>query len=237
MNLCLVCGESFWQPYSWKSLFGLSEHKGLCLNCSEKLVRLGERGCLRCHRSLEGDQVVRAREGVCYDCIRWEKRLGEDVLKANYSLFAYQSLVKEMITSYKFSGDAKMSVFFSKELETVYHRWFDACLVVPIPLSPSRLAERGFNQAELLLEGWAVDPKLLYREEREKQSKKGRKERISHVNHPPFYCAPAEISQLTLQDVLLVDDIYTTGTTVRQAATVLKNSGARSVSSLTIARS
>ncbi|WP_367379308.1 ComF family protein [Rossellomorea aquimaris] len=105
-------------------------------------------------------------------------------------------------------------------------------LVTPIPLSNERLYERGFNQSTALLEEAEVRPScLLTRIHSEKQSKKTRRERLQQE----------QVFQLGVGDVkgkrvLLFDDIYTTGTTLRQAAKLLKEAGAREVSSLTLAR-
>ncbi|MBL1705342.1 ComF family protein, partial [Klebsiella pneumoniae] len=73
----------------------------------------------------------------------------------------------------------------------------------------------------------------LRRRETEKQSKKTRKERLSGSN--PFYFRGEEMFHG--QHILLVDDVYTTGITVRQIGSLLYDRGAREVSSLTLCRS
>lgn len=73
----------------------------------------------------------------------------------------------------------------------------------------------------------------LRRRETEKQSKKSRKERLSGSN--PFYFQREEMFHG--QRILLVDDVYTTGITVRQIGSLLYDRGAREVSSLTLCRS
>ena len=104
--------------------------------------------------------------------------------------------------------------------------------IVPIPLSPERLQERGFNQAEaLIVEAGLQSANLLKRTHSEKQSKKSRSDRI-HV--PQVFSL--EPTTLEGKRILLVDDIYTTGSTLRHAAKILVENGAASVSSITIAR-
>lgn len=73
----------------------------------------------------------------------------------------------------------------------------------------------------------------LRRKETEKQSKKTRKERLSGSN--PFYFQGEEMFHG--QHILLIDDVYTTGITVRQIGSLLYDRGAREVSSLTLCRS
>lgn len=106
-------------------------------------------------------------------------------------------------------------------------------LVTFIPLSNERLMERGFNQAQALTDLLGLNTvELLTRLHTEKQSKKSREERISL----------AQVFQVTKPDllkqksILIVDDIYTTGSTLRHAAKALKTAGATEVSSITLAR-
>ncbi len=104
-------------------------------------------------------------------------------------------------------------------------------LIVPIPLSDERLYERAFNQAEVIAK-W-IQPEIdliLRREHREKQSKKSRHERITSKN--PFI-----LTKTINKPVLLVDDIYTTGTTLRHASTMLKKHGCPRVDAFTLIRS
>lgn len=70
-----------------------------------------------------------------------------------------------------------------------------------------------------------------------KQSKKTRAERINWFQNNPFYIKKQEIPLIKGKNYLIIDDIYTTGVTVRLAAICLLNAGAQSVTSLTLARS
>ncbi|WP_436377063.1 ComF family protein [Cytobacillus sp. BC1816] len=153
------------------------------------------------------------------------------MFEKNISIFMYDDFMKETIARYKFRGDyifAKaFSPFMRKKLKTVE---FD--YLVPIPLSPQRLYERGFNQSGALIHetGFTVT-ELLQRIHSEKQSKKSRFDRI-HLNQV--------FQQLNLnienRKIIVIDDIYTTGSTLYHAAKVLKEGGAASVSSVTLAR-
>ncbi|WP_353737005.1 phosphoribosyltransferase family protein [Bacillus sp. CMF12] len=108
----------------------------------------------------------------------------------------------------------------------------DFDFLVPIPLSSERLYERGFNQSSALIHeaGFTVT-ELLSRIHSEKQSKKSRQERI-HL-HQVFQPLNVDIED---KIILLIDDIYTTGSTLYHAAKVLKAGGAESISSITLAR-
>jgi len=111
---------------------------------------------------------------------------------------------------------------------------FSYDLLVPIPLSDERLYERGFNQAEsLALEAGAEPINLLKRVHSEKQSKKSRNERI---RLPQVFQLSETAPPFQNKQILLIDDVYTTGSTLRQAAIILRQAGAKSVQSLTLAR-
>jgi len=93
-----------------------------------------------------------------------------------------------------------------------------------------RLQERGFNQAEVLAAFLPIENRsLLTRIHSEKQSKMTRSERISTKN-------PFEIVGHINKKVILVDDIYTTGRTLRHAATLLKEHGCPQVYAYTLIR-
>lgn len=110
-------------------------------------------------------------------------------------------------------------------------------LIVPVPLHVSRQATRGYNQAQLLAEALAARlqipciPDALTRE-RDTRSQVGlsRAERQTNVNG----AFVGEHAQLNEQRVLLVDDVYTTGATLRACAQAALDAGATEVFGLTV---
>ena len=165
------------------------------------------------------------------DCVKWEENKDwAGTLERNDSIVTYNDFAQEVIARFKYRGDyifAQIFAYFMKK--KLVELSFDA--IVPIPLSEPRLYERGFNQAEAIILASGYQPtRLLSRTHTEKQSKKSRSERI-HL--PQVFQMDGT---LAAQNILLIDDIYTTGSTLRHAAKVLKDAGAISVSSLTFAR-
>ncbi|WP_330218383.1 ComF family protein [Sporosarcina globispora] len=153
------------------------------------------------------------------------------LLDKNVSLFMYDDFLKETIARCKFRGDYILARAFSPFIrERLKNMDFD--YLVPIPLSPERLYERGFNQsAALIHEAGFTVTELLKRIHSEKQSKKSRQERIHQKQ--VFELIPADIENKV---ILLIDDIYTTGSTLYYAAKILKIGGASSICSITLAR-
>ncbi|WP_322746503.1 ComF family protein [Cytobacillus oceanisediminis] len=143
----------------------------------------------------------------------------------------YNDFMKETIARYKYRGDYILARAFSSLIrEKLKAQTFD--YLVPIPLSPERLYERGFNQsAALIHEAGFTATEWLQRTHTEKQSKKSRQERI--YQKQVFKLLPADIEN---KSILLIDDIYTTGSTLYHAAKVLKTGGAASIYSITLAR-
>ena len=170
---------------------------------------------------------------LCNDCVRWEEDPEwSGYLDKNVSLFQYNDFLKEVIARYKFRGDYMIAKVFAEQMKSELAQ-LEYDLLVPIPLSEERQYERGFNQAEALLaESGFPSTLLLTRIHSEKQSKKSRNERI----HVPQVFQVSEDPELTGKTIVLVDDIYTTGSTLRHAAKLLRGAGADRIQSLTLAR-
>ena len=227
---CLICHEHIDTPVSWTTIFSKEKEQVVCQNCEQKFARITGEICRICCRPLSAHF---RNEDLCLDCARWEiDPEWSGMLKRNISLFGYNDFLKEVIARYKFRGDYVLAKVFREEIHRKLAQLrFDQ--LIPIPLSAERLYERGFNQAEALIKeaGYQAMP-LLTRKHAEKQSKKSRHERI----HLPQVFQIAGDLDLRGKTVVLVDDIYTTGSTLRHAAKLLKQAGAASIQSLTIAR-
>lgn len=209
----------------------------LCGDCESQLVLISGKRCSGCSRSLDFLQKQHIIGDCCKDCWSWRQRSNTyNLLERNVSLYQYNRFLKEWLATYKFRGDAIIASFFSVQLAALYRKEFSGYTPIEIPLSQERLVSRGFNQSALLMQDWAEETALLCRVAGEKQSKRNRKERIAQVESNPFSVNLEKSRQLAGRKVVLVDDIYTTGTTVRQAARVLKEHGAEQVASMTVAR-
>lgn len=225
-DICLYCGVVSPTSFSWNTL---CEKNSLCEKCRTQLQPLVEPRCKKCCRMLS----EQAFDSICYDCVRWENDpTWQGVLNHNLSLYQYNEHLKEMIARYKYRGDYVLASLFAADIKKAAAE-SQADLYVPIPLSETRLYERGFNQSEALL-AMAQLPisKILSRKHSEKQSKKSRKARLEQSDVFEIQ----EIETIQGKQILLIDDIYTTGSTIRHAAKVLKNAGAKQIISLTIAR-
>ncbi|WP_407870123.1 ComF family protein [Paenibacillus sp. P36] len=167
-------------------------------------------------------------------------------------------MMKELLARYKYRGDERLKAVIGQMLVHAYHllqeemREFDTDpgsakrLITFVPVSERRLLERGFNQAEqMAIElgrkvGLPVLPLLSRSKHTDKQSFKNRSERLDDLVHV------FEINELLLKQLLgcqaasyviyIVDDVYTTGSTMNQCARVLGESLPAKVFGITWAR-
>lgn len=230
---CLLCHEEIETEVSWGSILGKEEAAKICGECSRKLMAIHGETCSICGRPFAVLEPEYRLGSICLDCKRWEEdEKWSGSLDKNMSLFSYDNFTKEVIARFKFRGDYVLAEVLVSEFRKALQA-FQYDYMVPIPLSDERLYERGFNQAEAIIRTAGFEPKqLLTRIHTEKQSKKSRHERI-HLDQ--VFKVETDLD-LRGKTILLVDDIYTTGSTLRHAAKLLKENGAAKVYSLTLAR-
>jgi competence protein ComFC len=230
---CLLCDEEIESKVTWRSLLAQEQPSRVCGSCHEKFVRISGETCKICGRPFALLESEYRSGSVCLDCKRWEdNERWKGSLDKNMALYTYANFTKEVIARFKFRGDYVLAEFFTAGILKVLQD-FQYDYIVPIPLSEERLYERGFNQAEAVIRAAGLVPShLLTRVHTEKQSKKSRNERI-HLEQ--VFNVDSELD-LRGKTILIVDDIYTTGSTLRHAAKLLKEQGAVKVYSLTLAR-
>jgi competence protein ComFC len=227
---CLWCHQTFFEKASWQYVFGMSTPSLVCEMCNSKFEEITGEICEKCGRPLMNLDPQFREGGECTDCVRWEKQGG--ALTYNRSIYLYNDFLQEVIAKWKYRGDAELVKVFSEQLLKLAKQ-IHPDIVVPIPLSTERLYERSFNQAKLIAEclPYPIVEALQKPVENRKQSKKSRVERLGQADH--FQVIRCELAG---KSILLVDDIYTTGATLYSAAALLKQNGAKKVTSITIAR-
>ncbi|MFC7393835.1 ComF family protein [Scopulibacillus cellulosilyticus] len=238
MGFCLWCSQAFQPQIGFRSFFSIDVHTGFCPICYKQLQPIDERECCRvCGRDLRLLDSRYVEGSVCRDCSRWEESEWQGLLTKNRSLYVYNDFLKEVVKAFKFQGDVALVHGFKTDVLQMYKKHFRNAAIVPVPLSFERLAERGFNQSEHIasLLDQPVYHGLIRAIHENKQSKKGRKERITHRENP-FTANQKLKERLEGQSVLLIDDIYTTGATIRMAAQALLSFKPKEISALTLAR-
>lgn len=208
---CPVCDQIV-TPYGEK----------ICKKCRPLLKRIGEPKCKKCGKPL-GNETAE----YCYDCSRKTYHYESGV-----AVFVYDTRMKGSIARYKYPPFRReYAKYYVEEMihasRMQMQRWKPDALI-PVPIHKSRLAFRGFNQAELLARGLSKEFQIPVRTDLVNRIKKtipqkelNEKERKNNLK-TAFHVMPNAIECKT---VVLVDDIYTTGSTMETLAKALKANG------------
>jgi len=200
--------------------------------------------CLGCKTYLNKDELHRAICEVCFQKINIEEFLPEKDLIAVSSYV--DTSVRALIHGLKFKRftntlfDIKqLIVLFLKDKSSTLSAEYDFITFVPLHLQRERT--RGFNQARLIAEILASALQLpahsvlrRVRNTKEQSSIKSPEERSKNVEH----CFVPITSEITIKDmkIILVDDVYTSGSTAREAQRTLESLGARKVTIFVLAK-
>ncbi len=208
---CLLCGAD-------------ADEAQICAPCDAELPRLTSKRCAVCALPLATGEVC----GACLDRPpRYDRVIAP---------FSYRFPVDALIQAYKYGGRLAHARFLGTALASLVPP--DVDVVVPMPLAPRRLAERGYNQALEIarLVTSATGIPLLARAcrkvvETPPQASLPWKERAKNVRRA-FVCD----ADLRGKRVAVVDDVLTTGATLNELARVLRRAGAVEVAGWIVAR-
>lgn len=213
----------------------VTEPQTLCADCWGALTFLGSPCCEACGHPFDYEVPDQSLCGAC-------SHEHPPYQRARAAL-VYNDASKDLILSFKHADKTDTSHLFAKWMMIAGNDLAKACdVIVPIPLHWTRLFARRYNQAALLahalgmLSDTPVMTEALIRHKRTpSQGRLGVKARIRNVGGA-FRVAPKHRARLKGLHVLLVDDVYTTGATVRATANVLRRVGVKRVDVITLAR-
>lgn len=223
-HICFMCED-----------YGEDIRQNLCSICKEKLVFIEANSCSICGRKIEAEEEINSILR-CTQCIRHPHYYTRSV-----SPLSYESEIKRVIYNFKYNDKQHIySLFGRLMIETILENDLEYLdIVVPIPLHKDRERKRGFNQAALLAKYISVhlklelDTKNLTREIQTKaQNKLDRSQRKRNISG--VFDLKDKKAFLD-KKVLLIDDIYTTGSTVDECSKLLLKNGASQVFVATLA--
>jgi len=164
-------------------------------------------------------------------------------IEEHFYLFLYTGIMREKILQYKFKEQtylANMILEFCIKNEKLYRFFKKYDIICSVPISKSRKRKRGYNQSELIAKKISKITLLHFEKNiimkvknNTPQSKLNKKQRQENVKNVYKIQNQQKIKN---KNILLFDDIYTTGATVNECAKVLKNAGCKNVGVLTIAK-
>ncbi len=216
----------------------------ICLSCEELLSENEQFICSSCFNSLK------FLENICPICGAPKTTKKCPVCKTNKflfnkacSVFLFNKVVKNMIHEFKYNEITRIAKFMgaiSQEYIEKFQPFDHIDYIVSVPLHKVKKRSRGFNQAEYLTReisknlNWKHLPKLIkrkrYTETQTKLNKDQRKKNVSFA----FKINPKY--DIKGKNILLVDDVFTTGATVNSISSVLKEKHANKVYVFTIGR-
>lgn len=194
----------------------------VCMTCWETMpFAPAENRCTNCSRPLSGGR------GVCVQCA------SPPAFGRVWAIGLHHGALREAVHHLKFSGRKTLAAPLGRRLARMMPREHD--LIVPLPLHPSRLRERGYNQATLIACGLAgilglpvVEGELVRLRRTGHQAKLEREERLRNLRGA-FGTRSQTDPPWSGRAVLLVDDVLTTGATASAAAEAITKTGARRV--------
>lgn len=204
----------------------------ICKDCINKLVYISEPFCKKCGKPIQSEE-----KEYCFDCTHKSLHF-----KYGRALFLYDNIMKDSIAGFKFQGKKEYADFYAEEIVKVlgdYIRYISPEVLVPVPIHRRKKRVRGFNQAELLAKkignglNISVTPNLLIRNKNTiPQKELNDKERLRNLEKA-FEINENDLSVITsvsqLGKVMLIDDIYTTGSTIEACTKLLLSYGFKEV--------
>lgn len=224
--ICIYCDHKFTEDFSLHRLFFNSKQTA-CNQCLAQFEKITGQICEICGCALQ-------QQKLCTQCKELVESNPIQSVTSNRSIYQYNSEMKVWVNRFKFYGDVTLATMFITDLQEYYENYFKRYkIIVPIPLSEERLNERGFNQVEVFAELAGLTlTRCLKRVHTERQSKLNRTERLQRKQIFSF----SREEKFQNEPILILDDVYTTGKTVRDAAIILLQNGACEVFSLTLIR-
>ncbi|MBO5336047.1 MAG: ComF family protein [Lachnospiraceae bacterium] len=209
---CPVCDDIV-RPYGAK----------ICVPCREKLKLLTPPWCMQCGKKLYTDGYL------CQDCQRKKHKY----LRGR-ALYEYESAAPA-IYRFKYGKRQEYADFFGEEIARFLGNFIRQCNpdgLIPVPLHAKRMRHRGYNQAQLLAESMgryldiSVYANLIKRVKNTRPLKHQNAAERENNLKKAFNIAQNDVK---LDTVIIVDDIYTTGSTMDEVADVLRQHGVKKI--------
>jgi competence protein ComFC len=219
----------------------------ICCGCGERIIEAERLVCAECEALIEPLRLPLCRvcgaedaavEPPCDDCP--PRPIFFDAARATTE---FHGVAKTVIERFKYSERMEYAPLMASRMASVFGREFPTLhvdIIVPVPLHAARQRERGYNQSWLLARAlgeelaFEAEPNLLRRTRATpSQTRLNRRERASNMKDAFTVPGAGTVAGKT---VLLVDDVYTTGSTLNECSRALSLDGAAAVYCIAFAR-
>ena len=216
---CPVCDEPV-KPY----------HALVCSDCADVPSPVKPPFCMKC-----GKHLAEEEKEYCSDCASHAH-----LYDCGRALFSYKS-VSDSIARFKYRGRQEYAAYYAARMAEGLSDFIRACradALIPVPLHKSKLRARGYNQAEVLAEelsvltGIPMLPDLIERVEKTAPMKDlSAAERQNNLKR----AFKIRRNDVKLSTIIIIDDIYTTGSTIDAVSREFKKAGVQRIYFLTLA--
>ncbi len=207
----------------------------LCSECFEKIKKNPLPYCKICGRSMNKEKSYRT---ICNECTS-----GNFYFTRAWSCCIYEGIIKDAILRFKYTDSMYLAPIFREIFADFIKENLDkdiVDMVVPVPLFSSKQRERGFNQSNILADLIrALLNKPVFSNMLKKirptrpQQELNRRERLSNLKGA---FVVRELGDVKNKNIMLVDDVLTTGSTINECSRILKEALCKNVFALTLAR-
>jgi competence protein ComFC len=223
----------------------------LCENCFTHLSFDAKNLCLVCNKPTYNNlthPACKTRFAIdgCFSALTYNKLTQKLIFSFKYKPYLtdiktiltdlfYESLIQnENLVKLMANGEPARNA--SQASTCVVGGW----LMVPIPLSKTKLRKRGYNQAEILAKSLSkrffFPVENILKRVKDTKTQVGKSSVDRKLNIKDAFSLKNQKSKIKNQNIFLIDDVVTTGSTLKEAAKVLKRAGAKKVIGLTLAR-
>ncbi len=207
---------------------------GLCEDCKKDVHYIKSPMCTKCGKPFH------ARSGISHLCMDCIKNKNEFILSR--SVFEYSGLIAELIIRFKFKDNVNLTSMFVYEMERLYNKDFKQSgieALIPVPLFIKRLKQRTYNQSQLLTQELSKRIGIPYRinvlEKIKNTPPQSGLKGLERIDNVKGAYKIKDTANLKGKNVLLIDDVITTGSTIRACVSALKRSGIKRVYVMSIA--
>ena len=202
--------------------------RDICLDCKANIQYLGNQVCFCCGKA------VKEEEEYCYDCRRRKHDFDQ-----GRALFTYE-FIRPSLYRFKYAGRKEYARFYAKNIAKEFHSqtqiWQPQALL-PVPIHPKRRKKRGYNQAEEIarelgqLWNLPVVTNLVYRTKNTRPMKEIVGTDRQNNLKKAFKLGTNDVK---LNTIIIIDDIYTTGSTIDAVARECRKAGIENIYFITV---
>lgn len=202
----------------------------VCASCEQTFQYIKQPFCLKC-----GKPLAQEEKEYCHDC-----SVQKHYFDRGMALFEYKS-ISDSLYRFKYKGRQEYASYYASCMADKGRKFIEECrpdALVPVPIHKSRRYQRGYNQAEVLarelsmLTGIPTVPDLILRVHKTAPMKDlSARERQNNLKKAFKICR----NDVKLSTIIIIDDIYTTGSTIDAISIELKKAGVERIYFMTLA--